>query len=92
MASGGVPVSVRDRAQGIELLTVATQAGVPVSRALQNLADDQRAARFTDRRRAARELGERILVPVGACYLPAFMLWGVVPLVGSVVSDTLIVG
>jgi len=92
MASGGVPVSVRDRAQGIELLMVATQAGVPVSRALQSLADDQRAARFADRRRAARELGERILVPVGACYLPAFMLWGVVPLVGSVVSDTLIVG
>jgi len=78
--------------QGGRLLTVASQAGVSVSAALHNLADDQRARSFADQRRAARELGERILVPVGACYLPAFLLWGVVPLVGSVVSDTLVVG
>jgi len=78
--------------QGGRLLTVASQAGVSVSSALHNLADDQRARSFADQRRAARELGERILVPVGACYLPAFLLWGVVPLVGSVVSDTLVVG
>lgn len=80
------------REQGGRLLTVASQAGVSVSSALHNLADDQRARSFADQRRAARELGERILVPVGACYLPAFLLWGVVPLVGSVVSDTLVVG
>lgn len=92
MKCGGLPLSFRDRAQGVRLLTVAAQAGVSVSVALQNLADDQRAARFADRRRSARELGERILVPVGVCYLPAFLLWGVVPLVGSVVSDTLVVG
>ena len=92
MLRGGLPVSLRDKAQGVDLLTVATQAGVPVSVALMNLADDQRAACFADRGRAARELGERILVPVGACYLPAFLLWGVVPLVGSVVTDTLVVG
>jgi hypothetical protein len=70
---------------------MASQAGVSVSSALQNLADDQRARSFAEQRRAARELGERILVPVGACYLPAFLLWGVVPLVGAVVSDTLVV-
>lgn len=92
MKCGGLPLSFRDRAQGVRLLTVAAQAGVSVSVALQNLADDQRAARFADCRRSARELGERILVPVGVCYLPAFLLWGVVPLVGSVVSDTLVVG
>ena len=80
------------RYQGGRLLTIASQAGVSVSSALRNLADDQRARSFADQRRAARELGERILVPVGACYLPAFLLWGVVPLVGSVVSDTLVVG
>jgi tight adherence protein B len=84
------PEEARD--QGGRLLTVASQAGVSVSSALHNLADDQRARSFADQRRAARELGERILVPVGACYLPAFLLWGVVPLVGSVVSDTLVVG
>ena len=79
------------REQGVRLLTVAAQAGVSVSAALHNLADDQRARSFADQRRAARELGERILVPVGACFLPAFLLWGVVPIVGSVVSDTLVV-
>jgi tight adherence protein B len=79
------------REQGVRLLAVAAQAGVSVSAALHNLADDQRARSFADQRRAARELGERILVPVGACFLPAFLLWGVVPIVGSVVSDTLVV-
>jgi tight adherence protein B len=79
------------REQGVRLLTVAAQAGVSVSAALHNLADDQRARSFADQRRAARELGERILVPMGACFLPAFLLWGVVPIVGSVVSDTLVV-
>jgi tight adherence protein B len=80
------------REQGGRLLTIAAQAGVSVASALHNLADDQRARSFAEQRRAARELGERILVPVGACYLPAFLLWGVVPLVGSVVSETLVVG
>ena len=87
----GVAAPEAARMQGRNLLAIATQAGVPISVALQHLADDQRAKSFAEQRRAARELGERILVPVGACYLPAFLLWGVVPLVGSVVSDTLLV-
>jgi len=88
---GGLSTPERARTRGGELLAMASQAGVSVSSALQNLADDQRARSFAEQRRAARELGERILVPVGACYLPAFLLWGVVPLVGAVVSDTLVV-
>lgn len=92
VASVGLSTPEQARQQGGHLLTVASHAGVSVSSALHNLADDQRAKSFADQRRAARELGERILVPVGACYLPAFLLWGVVPLVGSVVSDTLVVG
>ena len=87
----GVAAPEAARAEGRDLLAIAAQAGVPISVALQHLADDQRAKSFAEQRRAARELGERILVPVGACYLPAFLLWGVVPLVGSVVSDTLLV-
>ena len=91
LATCGVAAPEVARAQGRNLLVIATQAGVPISVALQHPADDQRAKSFAEQRRAARELGERILVPVGACYLPAFLLWGVVPLVGSVVSDTLLV-
>ena len=91
LATCGVAAPEVARAEGRHLLAIAAQAGVPISVALQHLADDQRAKSFAEQRRAARELGERILVPVGACYLPAFLLWGVVPLVGSVVSDTLLV-
>ena len=92
LATCGVVAPEVARAHGRNLLAIAAQAGVPISVAMQHLADDQRAKSFAEQRRAARELGERILVPVGACYLPAFLLWGVVPLVGSVVSDTLLVG
>lgn len=36
----------------------------------------------------ARELGEKLLLPLGACTLPAFLCIGIVPAVISAISDT----
>ena len=53
--------------------------GIPASDALRRHAATERRLAHHDRLRSARELGEKILVPMGACFLPAFLLWSVVP-------------
>ncbi|WP_173922332.1 type II secretion system F family protein [Agromyces sp. Marseille-P2726] len=72
-----------------EVIALAERAGAPI-------ADLLRAEAFRVRRVARAEgavraaaLGARLMLPLGACVLPAFVLLGVVPLLVSVVSGTL---
>ena len=70
------------------VLRLSTAAGVPAVELLRAEADRaRRDARTAGRTRAAR-LSSRLLLPLGACTLPAFMLLGVAPLVLSVLSTT----
>ena len=48
----------------------------------------RRTARADGAARAAA-LGVRLMLPLGVCVLPAFVLLGVVPLIVSVVTGTL---
>ncbi len=71
-------------------IEASASAGVPlvrVLRALDRLQVDQVALASNVR---ARQLGEKLLVPLGVCTLPAFLLLGVVPAMVSVVSSTTI--
>jgi tight adherence protein B len=43
----------------------------------------------TAARRTAERLGVRLMLPLGACVLPAFLLIGVVPILLGIVSSTL---
>lgn len=71
-----------------EILALSRTAGVPAARLLRAAAALARhRARTQGRLRAAR-LATRLLVPLGVCILPAFLLLGVAPLLLSILSTT----
>lgn len=70
------------------VLELSRSAGVPAAELLRASAAQQRhEARVQGRVRAAR-LSTRLLLPLGACTLPAFLLLGVAPLLLSVLTST----
>lgn len=71
------------------VIALAVRAGAPVADLLR--AESFRLRRVARAEGAARAaaLGVRLMLPLGACVLPAFVLLGVVPLLVSVVSGTL---
>jgi tight adherence protein B len=77
------------RAAGDRVLDLAVRAGVPAGELLRSEADQQRRDARTEGQRRVIALGIALLVPLGVCVLPAFMLLGVVPLLVTVLSTTL---
>lgn len=61
----------------------ALDTGASVADALHRLAAELQAERRLDDEARARSVGVRVAAPLGLCLLPAFVLVGVVPLVGS---------
>ena len=77
-----------DRRAADEVVALAARAGAPVAELLRAEAFRlRRVARAEGAARAAA-LGVRLMLPLGACVLPAFVLVGVVPLLISVISAT----
>ena len=71
------------------VLDLSSRAGVPAAELLRSEAEQlRRDARSAGQRRAAT-LSVTLMLPLGLCVLPAFMLVGVVPLLISVLSSTL---
>ena len=71
-----------------EVLALSQAAGVPAGELLRaTAAQDRHRARIEGRMRAAA-LSSRLLLPLGACTLPAFLLLGVAPMILSVLSST----
>jgi Flp pilus assembly protein TadB len=60
------------------------ETGAPASQGLTRLADDLRRDRRAGVDKAARSVGVRATAPLGLCFLPAFVLIGIVPAVVSV--------
>ena len=72
------------------VLAFARDAGVPAVVLLRSEADGRRrTARALAATRAA-ELETRLLLPLGLCVLPAFVLLGVVPIALAIVSSTVL--
>ncbi|MGN6722782.1 MAG: type II secretion system F family protein [Marmoricola sp.] len=61
--------------------------GVPVSDAMRRLATDLRESADLAAHAYARTIEVRAAAPLGVCFLPAFVLLGVVPLVAGVLGD-----
>lgn len=71
-----------------EVLAFASSAGVPVVALLRAEADERRRdARSSAATRAVR-LESRLLLPLGLCILPAFVLIGVAPIGLAILSST----
>jgi len=67
----------------------STASGGALAGALLRLADDLRADRSVAAEAAARRAGVLIVLPLGLCFLPAFVLAGLVPVVVAVLGDVL---
>jgi len=63
------------------------QSGAGLAEVLLGVADDARRIHRTTVEVAARTAGVRSVAPLAACFLPAFLLVGVVPVVVSLADD-----
>lgn len=70
------------------VLELSRTAGVPAVELLRAAAAHDRQAARTDGRLRAAALGSRLLLPLGVCTLPAFLLLGVAPMLISVLAST----
>ncbi len=64
----------------------SAETGAPLTTVLLRVADDLRLVRRAHLDQAAKTVGIKAVGPLGLCFLPAFMLLGVVPLIASLIS------
>jgi pilus assembly protein TadC len=93
---GGTPAEawahVADVAGAGRLIGAAVRSsssGGALAGALTRLADDLRSDRTVAAQAAAQRAGVLIVLPLGLCFLPAFLLAGLVPVVVAVLGDVL---
>lgn len=79
-----------DEAAIDRVLELSRRAGVPAGELLRSEADELRRAARADAGQRAASLSIKLMLPLGACVLPAFMLLGVAPLMLSVISSTVL--
>jgi Flp pilus assembly protein TadB len=98
LAVGGDPVAVWEHLADDAVLGPlgrafrrASMSGMPVARVVASVADELRRDRRASRRERSRRVGVRTAAPLGACFLPAFFLVGIVPTIIGVVG-TLSIG
>lgn len=85
---GGRSWPVGDEQWLAETLELAERAGVPAAGLLRASAVDLRAELAAEGLADAERLAVRLVVPLGVCVLPAFVLVGVVPVVVGLLSST----
>ena len=65
----------------------AATSGMPPAQVVSAVAEEVRRDRRAARREQSRRVGVRTAAPLGACFLPAFFLIGIVPTIIGVVAD-----
>lgn len=65
----------------------AMSSGAPLVSALDQVAADARDRRRAAGEEAARKVGVKAAAPLGLCFLPAFVLLGVVPVVAGIATN-----
>lgn len=78
-----------DVAPLVRVIARCLHTGAPLAGALDRLAADLHAERRFQVERRARSVGVRAAAPLGLCFLPAFLLVGVVPVVAGIASTVL---
>jgi len=68
----------------------AASGGAPLAATLARLARDQRRVARVAAATRARSAGVRAVAPLGLCFLPAFILLGIVPAVAGIAATVLI--
>ncbi|MCU1529607.1 MAG: hypothetical protein JWP75_3370 [Frondihabitans sp.] len=70
------------------LVRLSERAGIPAASLLRSAADERRRDARAAAGKAAERLGVLLMLPLGVCILPAFLLVGVVPLFLALLSST----
>ncbi|MDY0914903.1 type II secretion system F family protein [Rathayibacter festucae] len=83
LASGPPALAVAE-----PVLALSSAAGVPAGRLLRSEAALARVRAASEARERAAKLGVTLLLPLGVCVLPAFLLLGVAPMMISVLLST----
>jgi Flp pilus assembly protein TadB len=65
----------------------SASSGAPIADVFIGIGDDERRRKRRTVEVAARSAGVRSVAPLAACYLPAFILLGIVPVVASMATD-----
>lgn len=78
----GAPGAVDD------ILRLSARAGVPAAELLRSEAEEARLRERAEAQRRAAALSVTLMLPLGLCVLPAFLVVGVVPLLVAVISST----
>lgn len=86
LASGGSGNAMRRVARAFAR---AASTGAPLADTLSTVADDERERLRWAAEAAAQRAGVRAVGPLAACFLPAFLLLGVVPVVVGVAADVI---
>jgi pilus assembly protein TadC len=71
------------------LLTRALEGGAAPADVVRRLAADRRAAARAAATEDVQRVGVAVVAPLGLCFLPAFVLLGVVPIVAGVAGRLL---
>ncbi|MEX1078487.1 MAG: type II secretion system F family protein [Homoserinimonas sp.] len=82
-----IPIE-QDRLAIDSVLHLSRRAGVPAAALLRSEAAEVRRRARSDGARRAATLSVTLMLPLGLCILPAFMLLGVAPLLIAVISST----
>ena len=72
-----------------DVLALSRRAGAPAAGLLRSEAEELRRQSRAAAQTAAAILGVKLMLPLGVCVLPAFMLLGVAPLLISIISSTI---
>ena len=73
----------------VAAVTRSADSGAALSATFTRIADDQRARSAAGIDAAARRAGVLMVLPLGLCFLPAFVFAGVVPVIVAVLGDVL---
>lgn len=83
-SAGALPAHLEDYRQA---LSFTATSGAPSARSLRAQAAQVRRAAYRRAERAAEVLSVRLVLPLGLCSLPAFVCWGVLPVVMGLVPE-----
>lgn len=83
-SAGELPAHLADYR---EALAFAATSGAPSAPSLRAQAVQVRRAAYRRAERAAESLSVQLVLPLGLCSLPAFVCWGVLPVVMGLVPE-----
>lgn len=84
---GGEDDGAPDLASVVAVMRFSGRTGVALAPLLQAHADELRRSEHRRRQIAAARLGVMLVLPLGVCVLPAFVLLGVVPVLLTLIGD-----